>query len=144
MKIFKDGSTYDSRNGYRSAEVVKQQEEDGTFIPPGLTDKERSNLKEGVILLLGIIIIVALTWASILFTSMKNESDNNKVTIENSITSSQMFGPNVSVLSQTKDSVIIHAGGSVIKCDVSYVHNEEKSMAYVFCGDVIAVLSVQL
>lgn len=150
-KVWPDGSMHDYKNGYRNAEQVQEDRENGTELPLGLTAQEKSNFAEFGRLILVLIAIIAIAFPVALFTfggvtqALQEKRDIATITyaIENG-----GFGPGATVLNISKDEALIFtatdSGMNAVRCDISVGDIDGERDAYLFCGSAVSSLRVNL
>lgn len=150
-KVWPDGSMHDYKNGYRNAEQVQKDREDGTELPLGLTAQEKGNFAEFGRWVAGFIgiaaAIAAVAFLSVAtatsFVQEMNDSEAITYAIENG-----GFGPGAKVLDISKDEALIFtatdSGMNAVRCDISVGNIDGERDAYLFCGSAVSSLRVNL
>lgn len=154
-KYWDDGSTYDLKLGYRNAEKVKEDEENGVDTSLKMTVKEKENLMEGAYALMVIAFLVLLAFLGntlVQQNSLKKEAvqleQSDREHLAQAVHDSPSFY-DAKVIKATRNSALIsvplYGERAVMKCDIEKVDFGTERHAYLFCdGADFAALKVKL
>ncbi len=153
-KYFDDGSTYDLKFGYRNAEKVAKDEENGVDTSLKMTPQERANLWQGLIALLVILAIASISFTTYKVIQAKQAHVEAQKAYANDIhaISSELNRTlnGAKIIKIKGDEMLIsvmtgNGNSGVIKCEIEKAKTEDGRHAYLFCDQgSLATLDVKL